>query len=145
MANRKTTKIIIAVCVISLASVYLLYVAMSSSWTYYYSVDEFVETKTAITAQKSTVRADNINNRLVRLAGWVKEGTVKHNTGQRQLSFELAGLKHTIPVIFVGAVPKNFSADKEVVVEGRMDVNGTFQAEEILTRCESKYKVKLQN
>jgi len=61
-----------------------------------------------------------------------------------QLDFELAGQKNSMPVRFYGVVPKNFIAGKEVVVEGKLNDYGVFEASKILTRCKSKYKVKLK-
>jgi len=40
-------------------------------------------------------------------------------------------------------VPDNFAEDREVVVEGHLGTSGVFQADTLLTRCESKYKVKV--
>jgi len=53
------------------------------------------------------------------------------------------GQNKSVAVRFVGMAPRNFSADKDVVVEGRISADGTFEAKKILTRCESKYRVKL--
>ena len=83
------------------------------------------------------------DNRIIRLAGWVKDGTVVRNAKKMQLDFKLAGRKSTVQVRFYGVVPKNFAVDREVVVEGKAGANGVFKANKILTRCESKYKVKL--
>ncbi len=131
--------------VIGTATGYFLYEAIESSWAYYYSVDEFVESQLGKWVQNrdvATFKTDD--NRIIRLAGWVKAGSVVTNAEKMQLDFELAGQKSSVPVRFCGVIPKNFTADKEVVVEGRASGNGVFQANKILTRCESKYKVRLK-
>lgn len=144
MGRRKITKVIIGTTVIGLAAGYLLYLAAKSSWTYYYSVDEF-------TANQSAGIQDSIGRtnpeidfgRTIRLAGLVKEGSVVYNGEKMQLDFELAGKKNSVPVRYYGAVPKNFTAGREAVIEGKIGADGIFEAKLILTRCESKYRVRL--
>ncbi len=145
MSRRKITKVIIGTTVIGLAAGYLLYLSAESSLAYYYSVDEFIDNQSAGTKDATDGTSPNINpGRIIRLAGRVKEGSVVYNGEKMQLDFELAGEKNSVTVRYYGTVPKNFAADKEAVVEGKIGANGVFEAKLILTRCESKYKVKLQ-
>lgn len=140
----RLTKVIIAVVVIGAAGGYLLHQAIKSSWAYYYSVDEFVKAVSGAAPENSARGASKIDgSRIIRLAGIVKDGSVVHNVEKMQLDFELAGRNSSVPVRFYGAAPKNFAGGKEVVVEGRVAEGGVFVADKILTRCESKYKVKL--
>jgi cytochrome c-type biogenesis protein CcmE len=146
MNRRKMTKTVIAIVIIGSATAYLLYVAVVSSLAYCYLVDEFVESSFYKMPQNDAAAGDskaNVN-RIIRLAGWVKQDSIVTNAEKMQLDFELAGEKNTIPVRFYGAVPKNFEAGKEVFVEGRIGNDRVFNADRILTRCESKYKAKLQ-
>jgi cytochrome c-type biogenesis protein CcmE len=53
-------------------------------------------------------------------------------------------LRERVLVTYRGTVPDNFAEGREVVVEGRPDETGTFSADLLLTRCESKYKAKLE-
>jgi len=141
----KITKVIIGLIVIGSAGGYFLYETIGSSWAYYYSVDEFVESPFGRGGQSSDLGTSKTDdNRIIRLAGWVKPGSVVRNAEKMQLDFELAGQNSSVPVRFYGVMPKNFTADKEVVVEGKVSSNGVFQADKILTRCESKYKVRLK-
>ena len=54
------------------------------------------------------------------------------------------GEKTEIPVSYSKTVPDNFTDGIEVVVAGRLDPSGNFQADKLMTRCESKYKAKLE-
>lgn len=145
MNTRRITKVIIGLIVIGAATAYLLYQAIESSWAYYYSVDEFVESTFYKVSQNGNTPASNINtDRIIRLAGRVKDGSIVRNAEKMQLDFELTGQKSSVPVRYYGAVPKNFAADKEVVVEGKVGADGVFLANKILTKCESKYKTKLK-
>ena len=109
-----------------------MYQTMQSSWSYYYSVDEFSANSTAV------------RNASVRIAGRVKEGTVARDLQKMKLTFTLAGSKSEVPVWYEGSVPDNFTEDIEVVVEGRLDISGVFQADRLMTKCESKYKAKVK-
>jgi cytochrome c-type biogenesis protein CcmE len=140
--TRKTAKTVIATVIITASVVYLLYETSKSSWIYYYSVDEFVEKYPQNTFQTGEISA-KISNCVIRLAGLVKDGSIISSTENMQLDFNLAGQKNLVPVRYYGAVPKNFTAGKEIIAEGKMDTDGIFKSTLILTRCESKYKAKL--
>ena len=99
--NRKNiTKIIIATAVFAIASGYLVFEAMQSSWTYYYHVDEFLV---------SSVYSNSLENqRLIRVAGVVESRGMIKNIDKMQLEFYLAGEKESLKVVYEGVVPKNF-------------------------------------
>jgi cytochrome c-type biogenesis protein CcmE len=132
MKTKIAIKTFIGVLVIGGGLGYFIFQAMQSSWAYYYSVDEFSDSDSSV------------KDHTLRIAGRVKPGSVTRDVGAMNLSFTLAGTKTEIPVIYQGTVPDNFTEDIEVVVEGRLDVSGTFKADTLLTRCESKYKVKVE-
>ncbi len=136
MNKRNILKTIIGITLIALAGGYLLWQGFSSSWAYYYSVDEYVSSKVFQTGAGG--------GRMIRIAGVVKKDSLVTNEEKMQLKFELAGQKSVLPVEYKGIVPKNFEGGKEVVVEGVLGNNGIFKAEQILTRCESKYEARLK-
>ncbi len=109
---------------------YFMVQAMQSSWSYYYSVDDFAATGQAVQEHS------------LRLAGRVKPGSVTRDLDNAMLQFTLAGAKAELPVQYTGVVPDNFVEDREVVVEGRLAPAGVFQADTLMTRCESKYQAK---
>ena len=132
MKTKTIVKIIVGVVLIGGSTAYFVYQAMQSSWAYYYSVDEFA-------AQKSAAQ-----NHSLRIAGRVGKGSVKHDLQKMRLTFTLTGSKVTLPVRYEGVVPDNFTEDIEVVVEGRLITSGVFQANKLMTRCESKYRAKVK-
>jgi len=111
---------------------YFMVQAMQSSYSYYYSVEEFLSA------------SEQVRNAPLRLAGKVKPGTVARDIEKLALAFTLTGGQAEIPVAYTGTVPDNFTEDIEVVVQGRLDPSGTFEAESVMTRCESKYKAKVE-
>lgn len=132
MKTKTLVKTLIGVLVIGGGVGYFMYQAMKSSWAYYYSVDEFSANRAAV------------KNYSLRIAGRVKPGSVVRDLNKMDLTFTLAGVKTEVPVHYEGTVPDNFTEDIEVVVEGRLDANGTFEAKTVLTKCESKYRVKVK-
>ena len=120
-----------------------MYETIASSYVYYYSVDEFAEKILLDEPQNPTDKISKINhNRIVRVAGVVKYESALKNTNNIQYAFILSGQKHRISVIYSGTLPKNFAEGKEIIVEGKTGNDKTFHANRVLTRCESKYKVK---
>jgi len=132
MKTKYIFKILIGIIVIGGGLGYFTYQAMLSSWSYYYSVDEF------------NANISDMNNYSLRIAGRVKPGSVNRNLQKMNLAFTLAGAKTEIPVLYEGTVPENFAEDIEVVVEGRLDTDKSFKAKTLMTKCESKYKAKVE-
>ena len=143
MNRTKLTKVIIGLLVIGGASAYLLVQALRSSLAYYYSVDEFVARAAKPLEGPRTADSGTRESRLIRLAGTVKPASTQKNPHDITLRFDLAGRQSSIPVTYSGPVPENFADGRDVVVEGRLSPEGVFVAQQIMTRCESKYQVKL--
>jgi cytochrome c-type biogenesis protein CcmE len=132
MKTKTIVKTLIGVVVIGGGIGYFMYQAMQSSWSYYYSVDEF------------SAHSWAVKNNSLRIAGRVKQGSVVRDLQKMKLTFTLAGSKSEVPVWYEGSIPDNFAEDIEVVVEGRLDISGVFQADRLMTKCESKYKAKVK-
>ena len=132
MKTKMIFKILIGIIVIGGGLGYFTFQAMQSSWSYYYSVDEF------------SAHISDMNNYSLRIAGRVKPGSVNRDLEKMNLTFTLAGAKTELPVYYDGTVPENFTDDIEVVVEGRLDENKSFKAKTLMTKCESKYKAKVE-
>ena len=76
----------------------------------------------------------------VKVGARVVPGTVQRDASGRQVSFEMTDGTATYPVVYRGIIPDTFSDSVEVVVEGRLDSNGTFQATTLLAKCASRYE-----
>ena len=79
----------------------------------------------------------------VKVSGKVIPGTYQRVEGELLHRFEVRDLADesvTFPVEFRDALPDTFSEDTEVVLEGRMDAQGVFQANTLLTKCGSRYE-----
>ena len=132
MKTKTILKVIVSVVVIGGGLSFFMYQAMQSSWSYYYSVDDFANSNSAV------------KNLSFRIAGRVKQGSVTRDLEKMNLNFTLAGSNNEIKICYNGTVPDNFVEEGEVVVEGQLDTAGIFQADMLMTKCESKYKAKVK-
>lgn len=79
----------------------------------------------------------------VKVSGKVIPGTYEKVSGELLHRFnvrDLADESITFVVEYRDALPDTFTDDVEVVLEGRMDAAGTFQANTVLTKCGSRYE-----
>jgi len=130
MQGKLVIKLIVGMVVILAALIYLVS-TIQSTGQYDTSVDKFM--------------ADTIAQaRKARVGGVVKPGSIEVNLEEIQLNFLLAGLTASMPISYQGPVPDNFAEDREVLVEGKLDENGVFQASKVITKCESKYQAKVK-
>ncbi len=132
MSTKTIVKTLISVLIIGGGVGYFMYQAMQSSWAYYYSVDDFMANK------------NQAQHHSLRIAGTVKQNSVVRDLQKMSMNFALAGAGAEVSVTYKGSVPDNFAEGREVVVEGHLDATGVFQAETLITRCESKYKAKVK-
>lgn len=125
-------RLAIGILLVATATGFLVYKATGENLTYYREVDELLAAETIPPGEK------------IRLSGDVVEGSVVKSEESRAIRFEITetggdGLER-IPVAYDGTVPDIFKPGIQVVVEGRMDDDGVFQAETLLAKCPSKYQ-----
>jgi cytochrome c-type biogenesis protein CcmE len=128
MAHAKI-KLIIAGVVLASALAYLTYAGVKEGWVYYLEVDAFLA-KTQVHDQR------------VRLCGRVVAENLQSNPAQLSASFGLSGKTQRIPVVYHGVVPDTFKVGCDVVIEGKLDSAGVFQADLMMTKCASKYQAE---
>jgi len=128
--NRTAIKLLIGGVILVGAVSYLAWAGMKEGWaTYHLSVDAFL---------KDTQH----HGQRVRLFGKVAEEGLASNPGRLSASFVLLGESGRVNVAYKGVVPDLFKAGAEVVVEGTLDKQGTFQSDVLMTKCASKYDSK---
>jgi len=120
-------KLILGSIAILAAVTYLAFAGVKSGWVYYMPVDEFME---------NTER----QSQRIRLHGIASEEAFEANPAMLTATFELLGKASQIPVEYSGPIPDQFVPGREVVVEGRLDESGVFQADVLMTKCASKYE-----
>ena len=116
--------------IVLLASLgYLGFAGVRDGWVYYLDVDQFLA--------DAKYHADR-----VRLCGRVDEEGLAVHRGRLVASFSLLGSTQSIAVAYKGVIPDAFTAGGDVVVEGQLDEQGTFQADVLMTKCASKYQAE---
>ncbi len=108
---------------------YLAYAGAQQGWVYYVPVDQFMQDA----AQQK---------KRVRLMGTVGAEKLDIQSAQMRAGFFLESKGTRLPVIYKGTIPDLFKADANVVVEGKLNSAGTFEADVLLTKCASKYDAK---
>jgi len=89
----------------------------------------------------------NYQGKYVRTEGKVVGDSIQWDAAQVELSFVIAGKTDpgvTMPVVYHNVRPDNFQDGTEVMVGGRYSPGQTFVAEELTTKCPSKYEEKGQ-
>ena len=120
-------KLLAAGITIAAAAVLLAIAGVREGWVYFLPVDQFLD------------RADYHTQR-VRLHGKVGEQNLQVNRTNLAASFDLLGETRSLHVEYAGVIPDMFDAGRDVVVEGKVNVGGVFQADTLLTKCASKYE-----
>lgn len=151
--NRKT---LIAMLVIAVALIALLIATTRSSTQYFLTVSELQSGETDMTGRN------------VRMSGVVLGDTIVYDPQTLDLTFEVAQIPGdhrvinemggmavvlekaaadpTLPRITIhynGVKPDLLKHEAQAIVSGSLDVNGIFQAKELLLKCPSKYESAL--
>ena len=127
-------RVLIPGLAVLLAMSYLGYVAFSGAAMYYLTVDELLARGAAAYGED------------VRLSGKVLPDSVETDPATNTLRFSIADKKNTtgtsIHVVYSGVVPDAFKPDADVVLEGKLTTAGTFEADNLLVKCPSKYQAR---
>jgi cytochrome c-type biogenesis protein CcmE len=69
----------------------------------------------------------------------VVKGSVQRDVASQTITFRVTDGTASYPVIYRGLAPDTFTDEAEVVVEGRLQRDGTFRATTLLAKCGSRY------
>jgi len=76
----------------------------------------------------------------VKMGARVVHGTIERDVGTQTITFQVTDGEQIYPVVYRGLAPDTFTDDVDVVVEGRLDPDGTFRATSLLAKCGSRYE-----
>ena len=76
----------------------------------------------------------------VKIGARVVNGTIKRDPSGRSVGFRMTDGAKEYDVVHTGLIPDTFTDGVDVVVEGRLDPNGTFQSKILLAKCASRYE-----
>jgi cytochrome c-type biogenesis protein CcmE len=125
---KKYKKLIIGGIIILIALLVLGYAAFMGGNTYYYEVGEFLD------------KGNSVVNQTSRVSGLVAEGTYKDGFTLHFALDDMTGRDTSLSVVYNGSVPDTFKVGQQVVVEGKLMLDGTFEASQIIIKCSSKYE-----
>ena len=121
-------KLIIGGLILLVAVGYLGYLGYRSSAAYYYSPTQLLDKGSAVF------------NKVVRVDGSVAPGSLQQKAGDLNIKFNVSDGADTVPVVYQGILPDTFQEGNPVVVEGKLDASGVFQATTLMVKCPSKYQ-----
>ena len=125
--RRLPLSFIIAGVAILGAVLYLVIANTGASAQYYMSIHELRACTTCAT-------------RTIRVAGNVKAGSIVRDEKTQVVNFVLVEGTESMPVVYGGVVPDIFRSGVQVVVEGKLNGMGVFQAQNLLAKCPSKFQ-----
>lgn len=96
-------------------------------FVYYQTVSEFVATPESGDASR-------------RINGKVVQGSIDRKPTGLDVTFVMSDGSADLPVEYHGIIPDTFVDGADVVVEGRLRGDGTFEATNLLAKCPSKYE-----
>lgn len=130
MARR--VKFIAGVGIIVATVAFLVYSAVDQTKMYMVTVAEYLGNRDAYAGTT------------VRIAGRVRQDSMRWDASTRQLTFTLDDMQTNaaVDVHYTGLLPDMFAEGKDVVVEGPQSSGPVFEADTVLTSCPSKYEAK---
>lgn len=136
---RRRKRFIVAAVMLGMALVYLGYQTFANS-TYSVSPSELKNL------------GDKALARQVRVNGTVVPGTIERSGKTFILKFNVIdpvdegaapSISTAMPVVYKGVVPDTFQDGAKVIIEGKYNPDGTFQATRLMVGCPSRYERKV--
>ena len=87
-------------------------------------------------------RTDIQKDRRLRLGGLVKQGSWKKGSDGLTHKFFVTDTAHDIRVAYKGIMPDLFREGQGVVMEGKLQPDGSFRADEVLAKHDENYMPK---
>jgi cytochrome c-type biogenesis protein CcmE len=100
-----------------------------------------VQRQGAYYRQVSQLKTGQYDGKNVKVGGKVLDGTIaRDSSGVHFIIQDLSGKSDTVKVTYAGQMPNTFAAGVDVVVIGKYAAAGQISADELQTKCPSKYK-----
>lgn len=100
----------------------------------------YLFTETNISYEENFSEIMNSTKTMKATGSWVKEKNYVMDKTKKEFSFYMKDyLGNEMKVVYSGTIPNNFESATSVVVTGKYQ-DGYFHANDILTKCPSKYE-----
>jgi cytochrome c-type biogenesis protein CcmE len=127
MKSRYKKMSIIAVALVGLAGATSLVLnAFQSNLVFFFSPTDVHQGKAPV-------------DRVFRIGGLVKEGSVKREPDGLTTSFVVTDTAQLIPAVYTGILPDLFAEGKGVVADGKLGSDGLFTANRVLAKHDENY------
>ncbi len=127
--NHIKAKLAVAGTILSLTVAYLAFAGVRSGWVYYLDVDAFLAGR-------------QYQSQRVRLCGRVADEGMTSEPAALIARFDLLGKSQQLAVVYHGVVPDTFKPGVDLVLEGKLNGDGVFEADVMMTKCASKYQAE---
>jgi cytochrome c-type biogenesis protein CcmE len=114
--------------IIVLAIAYLITLTLGNSVSYYLTVSELMS------------KSNDLHDTRVRVIGNIVDNSVEWNAEDVELRFAISEGGETLPVVYNGARPAGFEPGSDILVEGKLQSDKVFLANQLIMRCPSKYE-----
>ncbi|MGQ0815750.1 MAG: cytochrome c maturation protein CcmE [Gemmatimonadota bacterium] len=130
MASKKGRRVglVVTVLIVLGGFGYLIYGGLGDNLVYF------------LTPAELLAKGDAVYDKPVRLGGMVVPGSVKWDAHQLDLQFVLKDSKAQTPVHATRAPPQMFREGQGVIVEGKLNRAGVFEATNLMVRHSNEYK-----
>ena len=129
MASRgRSVGLIITAVVVLGGFAYLMYGGLGNNLVYFLTPGELL------------AKADSVVDKPVRLGGQVMPGSVQWDAQAMELRFVMQDGKGTVKVHSSKAPPQMFREGQGVVVEGKLNRAGTFEANNLMVKHSNEYR-----
>lgn len=125
---KRNIKVYIAFGVIVTAIGFLLFFGFNNESMVYYS-----------TVRELQARGENAVGHAFRVSGTVVDGSLIKASDRIESRFQIEEEGLQLPIVYRGILPDTFKEGISVLVEGKMQGDGSFYASNVLTKCASKY------
>ena len=125
------TKFVIGGALILVSVGYLMASGIKETGVYYL-------TPTELSHKVATDRS--IHDVGIKIGAKVVKGSVVRDVANQTITFRVTDGTATYPVVYRGLAPDTFTDEAEVVVEGRLQADGTFKATTLLAKCGSRFE-----
>ncbi|EDZ68577.1 cytochrome c-type biogenesis protein CcmE [Nitrosococcus oceani AFC27] len=75
----------------------------------------------------------------IRVGGVVVNGSVKRESGNLDVQFDLTDMAQTVTVVYSGLLPDLFREGQGIVAMGKLGPNKVFEASEVLAKHDEEY------
>ena len=93
-----------------------------------------------LTLKELNAQRASLIDRPVRVNAPLDKSSIQFDDKTLTLRFNLKDGTLVLPVVYKGTVPDTLDKGESIVAEGRLSVDGVFQASAILVKCPSKYE-----